>query len=59
MGYTTKYTNFDDWLDGCFDAGFAISDIKEDHFEYWFEVAGYKMAYWDREQKFGYVSFED
>lgn len=59
MGRTIKFTDFQDWLDACANHGLEFADIKEDFNEYFFEVDGYKMAYWDREHKFGYISEED
>lgn len=56
---TIKFNDFEDWLDACVDYGFRLSEIKEDNEEYWFEIDGFKLAYWDRKNKFGFVMYED
>ena len=58
MSLATKYTDFEDWTDACIELGYKLADIKEDKDEYYFEAAGFKIAYWDRKLKFGYISFE-
>lgn len=55
----TKFTDFEDWIDACLESGFEISDLKENKNEYYFEAAGFMIAYWDRKEKFGFINFED
>lgn len=51
---TTKYTQFNQWIDRCFDYNFNIGDIQCDENQYVF-LEKYIVAYWDRELNIGYI----
>jgi len=58
MTNTAKFVNFQDWLDACLDLGLTFNKLKDSANEYWFEALGYKVAYWDRKNKFGFISYD-
>lgn len=54
-----EFFDSEHWLDACVEYGFALSEIKESNKEYWFEIDGVKLAYWDRKHQIGFIMYKD